>query len=156
MHVVIVPTDARALAIDPRMLMDPTTPGTLYAGMAGAGVFKSTDGASVWRPLNAGLTNTAVTKLAIEPAAPSRLYTGTKGAGVFALEQRSSCVGDCNDDGRATVDELVSLVNIALGAADIVACPAGDANHDGSITIDEVVVGVNGVLNGCAAQALGW
>lgn len=61
------------------------------------------------------------------------------------------CVGDCNNDGPVTVDELLTMVNIALGNLDVTACLAGDVNHDGHITIDEVLTSVNNALNGCAA-----
>ena len=60
-----------------------------------------------------------------------------------------ACIGDCNDSGDVTVDELLSLVNIALNNALASECPAGDANHDGRITIDEVLTAVNSALNGC-------
>ena len=48
-----------------------------------------------------------------------------------------------------TVDELLTLVNIALGNADISTCLPGDANHDMQITIDEILTAVNNALNGC-------
>jgi hypothetical protein len=60
-----------------------------------------------------------------------------------------TCVGDCNTDLQVTVDELLTMVNIALGNADVSACSAGDANHDGQITIDEILTAVNNALNGC-------
>jgi len=60
------------------------------------------------------------------------------------------CVGDCNGDGQVTVNELIQMVNIALGAANVTACIAGDANGDGSITVNEIVAGVNNALGGCA------
>jgi hypothetical protein len=65
------------------------------------------------------------------------------------------CVGDCNGDGTVTVDEILAMVNIALGiplgnvpvgGGD---CRAGDANHDGQITVDEILAAVNNALNGC-------
>jgi len=59
------------------------------------------------------------------------------------------CVGDCNDDGTVTVDEILTMVNIALGNAPVTACEAGDANQDGQITIDEILTAVNNALNGC-------
>ncbi|MFI5364600.1 MAG: choice-of-anchor Q domain-containing protein [Candidatus Binatia bacterium] len=61
----------------------------------------------------------------------------------------TTCVGDCNGDGQVAVDEILTMVNIALGAADAPSCLAGDANHDGSITIDEILAAVNNALNGC-------
>jgi hypothetical protein len=49
------------------------------------------------------------------------------------------CVGDCNGKGQVTVDDILALVNIALGNADVSTCTAGDANHDGQITVDEIL-----------------
>jgi len=63
------------------------------------------------------------------------------------------CVGDCNGDRSVTVDELLSMVDIALGDADVSTCLAGDANHDQQITIDEILTAVNNALNGCTPQA---
>lgn len=60
------------------------------------------------------------------------------------------CVGDCNSAGSVTVNELVILVNIALGNAPISTCTAGDASNDGAITIDEILVAVDNALYGCA------
>jgi hypothetical protein len=36
------------------------------------------------------------------------------------------CVGDCNHDRSVTVDEILTMVNIALGNADVSACPVGN------------------------------
>jgi hypothetical protein len=63
-----------------------------------------------------------------------------------------SCVGDCNGDGEVTVNELITMVNIALGNANVSTCTAGDANGDGEITINEIIAGVNNALNGCPVQ----
>ena len=59
------------------------------------------------------------------------------------------CVGDCNGDGAVPVNELIQMVNIALGTADVLACTGCDANGDGMITVNEIVAGVNNALNGC-------
>ncbi|HEX7408022.1 MAG TPA: sialate O-acetylesterase [Candidatus Binatia bacterium] len=59
------------------------------------------------------------------------------------------CVGDCNGNGHVTVDEILTMVNIALGNANISACTAGDANKNGQITVDEILTAVNNALNGC-------
>jgi hypothetical protein len=60
-----------------------------------------------------------------------------------------SCVGDCGGDDQVTVDELLTMVNIALGNAGVGTCEAGDANHDSQITVDEILTAVNNALNGC-------
>jgi hypothetical protein len=62
------------------------------------------------------------------------------------------CVGDCGGGGSVTVDEILTMVNIALGNTDISACTAGDANGDGQITVDEILTAVNKALNGCGAS----
>jgi streptogramin lyase len=60
-----------------------------------------------------------------------------------------SCVGDCNGDGEVTIDELLTMVNIALGSANVSTCLVGDATHDNEITIDEILSAVSATLNGC-------
>ena len=52
-------------------------------------------------------------------------------------------------DGQVTIDEILTMVNIALGNADISACTAGDTNGDDQITVDELIAAVNNALNGC-------
>ena len=60
-----------------------------------------------------------------------------------------TCAGDCNGSGQVTVDEILTMVNIALGSAVLSNCSAGDANHDGQITIDEILMAVHNALIGC-------
>jgi hypothetical protein len=61
----------------------------------------------------------------------------------------SPCAGDCNGNGTVTVDEILTMVNIALGNRPVSSCFAGDLNGDGQITVDEILVAVNNALNGC-------
>ncbi len=60
-----------------------------------------------------------------------------------------ACLGDCDGDGQVTVDEIVTLVNIALGSASIDACRNGDVDGGGEITVDEIVAALNFALDGC-------
>ncbi|MFI5396703.1 MAG: hypothetical protein ACHQ9S_14305 [Candidatus Binatia bacterium] len=46
--------------------------------------------------------------------------------------------------------EIITMVNITLGNAEMSECEIGDANEDGKITVDEILVAVNNALNGCA------
>lgn len=59
------------------------------------------------------------------------------------------CQGDCSLDAAVTVDELVTVVSIALGTAQPDLCTSGDASCDGTITVDEIVGSVNSALAGC-------
>ncbi len=75
------------------------------------------------------------------------------GLGAWTAEVTSAdveaCVGDCDGGQSVTVDELLMMVNIALGNTDV-SCDAGDANGDGHITVDEILAAVNIALGaGC-------
>ncbi len=65
------------------LAIDPVTPATLYAGVYGGGVFKTTDGGWTWNAANNGLTSVIIQSLAIDPKTPTTLYAGTSGSGVF-------------------------------------------------------------------------
>jgi len=59
------------------------------------------------------------------------------------------CAGDCDGHRSVTLDNLVSMVNMALGNASASTCVAGDVNHDNEITVDEILSAVNNARNGC-------
>jgi hypothetical protein len=59
------------------------------------------------------------------------------------------CIGDCSGDGSVTVDNLVTMVTIALGNGLLISCVPGDGNADLAITIDEIIAAVNNALAGC-------
>src|SRR5512139_626226 len=65
------------------------------------------------------------------------------------------CTGDCNTSNSVTVDEILVMVNVALGQAQVSACPAGDANHDNAITVDEILAAVNFALTECPSGGCG-
>jgi hypothetical protein len=77
----------------------------------------------------------------------SQLSALTGGVRVHAATP--PCVGDCNTDHGVTIDEILAMVNIALGGVSGAPCPAGDASHDGQITVDEILTAVHHALNGC-------
>lgn len=68
---------------------------------------------------------------------------------VVAASGVGHCVGDCGNDRSVTIDELLRLVNIALGNTEVPECIAGDANGDGRITVDEILVAVTNAIDGC-------
>ena len=86
----------------------------------------------------------------IAPATATSTDTVTPLSTVTAIQR--TCAGDCNGNNEVTIDELLKLVNIALGNADVSACSAGDLNHDNQITIGEIIAAVNAALSGCAAR----
>lgn len=54
--------------------------------------------------------------------------------------------GDCDGDGRVTIDELVAGVRVALGEAPPSACAAFDGDGDGAVSIAELVAAVAAAL----------
>ncbi len=67
-----------------------------------------------------------------------------------ATAASGACIGDCDENGQATVNELLMIVNIVLGNATVASCPAGDADGDGAVQITEIIAAVDRALNGCA------
>jgi len=67
--------------------------------------------------------------------------------------QLSACVGDCDTSGEVTRDEVIVMVNIALGTVKVADCTAGDPNGDGAISINEIVAGVNSVATDCQSAS---
>jgi cysteine-rich repeat protein/predicted outer membrane repeat protein len=58
------------------------------------------------------------------------------------------CVGDCDGTGSVTIDELITLVNIALGTAQASACPHG-VPSGAEVDVALIIHAVNVALNGC-------
>lgn len=75
----------------------------------------------------------------------------------FALTAGEECAGDCNGDGRVSVDELITAVNVALQRWSDPAgppwnaarCGPVDANLDCFVSIDEILAAVDRALEGC-------
>lgn len=62
----------------------------------------------------------------------------------------AACVGDCHANGTVTVDDLLTMINIALGDVNVSTCLPGDADNNKTITIDEILTAVHNALAGCA------
>ncbi|MGH9802500.1 MAG: WD40/YVTN/BNR-like repeat-containing protein, partial [Blastocatellia bacterium] len=75
------------------IVINPTTPTTMYAAGVAGGVWKTTNGGGIWLPTADLMANLAVNSLAIDPTNPNTLYAGTgegffngdavRGAGIF-------------------------------------------------------------------------
>jgi CSLREA domain-containing protein len=65
------------------------------------------------------------------------------------------CPGDCNGDGVVTINELILIINIALGNLPLSACLAADLNGDGVLTIGEAIAAVQSALDGCPCGFIG-
>jgi hypothetical protein len=60
------------------------------------------------------------------------------------------CIGDCNDDGVVTVDEILVAVQIALGGLPSAACPALTTDGSDTVTIDDILQAIDSALHGCS------
>jgi hypothetical protein len=70
-----------------------------------------------------------------------------------ALPEANSCVGDCNGDGQVTVDEVLTLVSVALATSQPAACSDAGLPIGGDVDIAVILQAVNNALNGCPATA---
>jgi hypothetical protein len=111
----------------------PTPPDTVFNAPTGL-----TPGMAIHRDITDPFGD--VTSFALAPPAPEN------NAGQTA---KLACAADCNGDGQVSVNEIVTMVDIALGSAPLSECEPGDANHDGQITINEILTAVDNALNGC-------
>ena len=111
-----------------------TSPGTVYVGTGGDGVFVSNDGGSIWTPLNEGLGNLNITKLAISETIPKTLYAGTAYGGVWSLILEEPAP---DTDGDGLPDDLENATctdaNNPDTDGDGLSDGVEDANHDGII-----------------------
>jgi hypothetical protein len=125
------------------LAIDPLTPTTVYAATE-AGVF---DIEQVASPAAASPTPTSTpTPITATTNTPST-YTPMPSATTTSTETiPTACLGDCNGDQRVKVDELVMLVNLALGNPE--SCPSG-VPAGATVDVSLVLTAVNHALNGC-------
>ena len=71
------------------------------------------------------------------------------GISSFRFARCIPCIGDCDQDGEVTVNELSIINDIALGNRPITDCLAGDGNGDGEVTVDELIQASNNLFDGC-------
>ncbi len=65
----------------------------------------------------------------------------------LSIGRAAQCPGDCSADGTVTVDEIVTLVLIALLQREVGVCLPADTNGDGQVTVDEIVRAVRALLD---------
>jgi len=86
-------------------------------------------------------TPTASATPSAEPPTPSPSPSSTLPAAV--------CDGDCDGSNDVSVDEIITLVAIALGTADATNCQPGDKDGSGTIEVNEIVAALLRGLDGC-------
>lgn len=56
---------------------------------------------------------------------------------------------DCNRDGVVTIEDILTLVSIAMGTQALATCPAASPQFTGSIAVDTILHAVDDAVNGC-------
>jgi hypothetical protein len=91
-----------------------------------------------------------IVQLTVNDATFQRLFPSANSEVADLRRITLGCIGDCNRNSEVTVDEILAMVDRALGNSQVSVCNRGDLNRDGKITIDEVLLAVNNVLQGCS------
>jgi hypothetical protein len=87
---------------------------TLYAGLAGTGVFMSSDSGATWTAATKQPTNLQVRGLVIQPGDATKLYLATYGNGVFKSTDSGAVWSPCGNSGLTNA-KVLSLVMDAAG-----------------------------------------
>ena len=108
------PVPLRTVAISTSsIVIDPVTSTTLYAGLDGSGIYKSTNSGSSWTAATTQPTNPNVKALVIKPGSPATLFVATYGGGVFTSTNSAATWAACAT--QPTNQNLLSLVIDANG-----------------------------------------
>lgn len=94
------------------IVVDPATPATLYAGLDGAGIYKSTDSGASWAAAATQPGNLNVRALVIQPGDSSKLFAATYG-GMYRSADSGANWSACA--GQPSNLNLVSLASDASG-----------------------------------------
>src|SRR5262249_39341252 len=80
------------------------------------------------------------------------LTIGVSLCGSAGVGRAQTCVGDCDGNGRPTIDELIRGVNILLSGTRLEQCRSLDTNGNGAVDVNELVRAVDDVLFGCGVM----
>jgi hypothetical protein len=86
----------------------------------------------------------------VEPTMTSTVTASTSSA---TPTPPAMCAGDCDGNGTVTINEIVTLVSIALGQEPIGTCEAGNRDGDLQITVSEILSAVILELGSCSPSA---
>jgi uncharacterized protein (TIGR03437 family) len=77
------PLDDLPFALPQMLVVEPTSPNTLYEATGDLGVFKSLDGGVTWTADNSGIASTNIQALATHPVHSQTLYAATSSSAVY-------------------------------------------------------------------------
>jgi hypothetical protein len=125
------------------------------AGVTGAGS-TAAGAASVTMSWSLSASSWAIIGVSINPGPTPTAGPPSPTPSATPTQPPPICVGDCDGSGDVTVDEIVTLVNMALGSqTQLSACPHGipaDITDVSQIDVSVIVQAVNNALSGCAGH----
>jgi hypothetical protein len=95
------------------IVIDSVTPTTLYAGLDGAGVYRSSDSGANWSPATTQPDNKRIKALVIKPGDSAKQFAATYGGGVFKSSDGGDNWSDCTT--QPTNLNLLSMTINATG-----------------------------------------
>jgi hypothetical protein len=96
------------------IVIDPLAPATVYAGVDNRGIYRTTNGGTLWLPAAIQPANKNIRALVINPANPTHLYAGTYGGGLNRSTDSGDKWGPCGNTGLDNLNVL-SLVTNSTG-----------------------------------------
>ncbi len=96
--------------------MSPSKPAVLYAGTAGNGLFKTSDGGQTWQAVGAGIVEKRITGIALHPVDNNRIYVAT-GTLKLYISRDGGNTWTVNDTSFATTElALFQITRVAVDA----------------------------------------
>lgn len=116
--------------------IDPSAPGTLYAGAHATGVWKTTDSGAHWEPLTDALPTVNIAAIAVDPAVPRNVYVvavpgvygSSDGGHVWTLLNSEDLQAVGSDGGALIVRHLIPVIFGGANAAAPVPASSASAN----------------------------
>ena len=105
-----------------RILVDPVTPATVFAGLDGAGIFRSTDSGGLWSAMTLAPATTRIKDLVIRSGDSTKLYAATYGGGVYKSTDSGTSWTACTNTGLTDLNVL----SLAMSPAGTLYAGTGD------------------------------
>jgi len=93
------------------LAIDPAAPARLYAGLDGAGIFRSSDSGARWIPATTQPANKKIRALAVVPGDGARLYAATYGNGVITSTDSGATWRACANSGMTNLNVVSLLID---------------------------------------------
>jgi hypothetical protein len=104
-----------------RILVDPTTPATVFAGLDGAGIFRSTNSGGLWSSMTLAPATMRIKDLVIKPGDSTQLYAATY-SGVYRSTDSGTSWAACANTGLTNLNVL----SLAISPAGTLYAGTGD------------------------------